>query len=181
MMRNFLHIGSVDPLPLLHQIANHPALWNADPLRKQYPNSPHHAVDDILLRFQPSDLPIDEIIDGLECKSRIAWHLLPEAQNIVMQLMARVGGVRLGRVIVTRLPCGGRIDAHSDGGESAAYYNRYHVCLQSDAGNVTRCGGEQVGMSSGSVWLFDNQLDHEVLNNSAQDRIVMIVDIAVNK
>jgi len=30
---------------------------------------------------------------------------------------------------------------------------------------------------SGEVWWFDNTQEHEVMNNSADDRIVMIVDI----
>jgi aspartyl/asparaginyl beta-hydroxylase (cupin superfamily) len=32
-------------------------------------------------------------------------------------------------------------------------------------------------MAAGEVWWFDNTVEHEVVNNSADDRIVLICDI----
>lgn len=178
-MRNFLQIAAgVDIGQLLHQIACQPDLWNQNGLRREYPDSPHAVVDDIWLRFQDLDIPADKVPDEHESVFYPAWDKLPAAQDIVFALMARVRGVRLGRVIITRLAMGRAIAAHCDGGGHASYYQRYQVCLQATAGNALRCGGEAIGMRAGEIWMFDNLLEHEVVNNGSDDRIVMIVDIA---
>jgi hypothetical protein len=36
-------------------------------------------------------------------------------------------------------------------------------------------------MAPGEAWWFDNAQEHEVINNSADDRIHMIVDIRTSK
>ena len=86
-------------------------------------------------------------------------------------------GVRLGRVIITRLPPGKTITPHVDSGSHAEYYDRYHVTLQNNPGSIFRCGNEHVFMATGDIWWLDNSIEHEVINNSVDDRITMIVDI----
>lgn len=175
-MRNFLQIAQgLDVLPLLHQLQTQSNLWNQNGLRREYPDSPHVVVDDIWLRFQALG---GSVTDDAECLNYPAWDKLPAAQDVVFALMARVRGARLGRVIITRLPVGKVIAAHCDGGACAEYYNRYQVCLSASAGNVLRCDDESIAMRDGDVWMFDNLLEHEVINNSAADRLVMIIDIA---
>lgn len=181
-MRNFLKISeSVDVLPLLMQLRDNPDLWNENGLRRGYLNSPHVAADDIWLRFQSLDTPADQVADTLESVCFRGFERLTAAQDIVFALMSRVRGVRLGRVVITRLPAGSVIAAHSDGGGNAEYYTRYQVCLQATPGNVLRAGDESVSMRAGEVWRFDNLLEHEVINNGSDDRIVMIIDIAGGK
>jgi len=181
-MRNFLQIaGGVDVMPLLHALACQPELWNQNGLRREYPDSPHAVVDDIWLRFQPVGLPVDQVMDAHESVNYPAWAALPQAQDIVFAVMQRVRGVRLGRVIITRLPVGATIAAHCDSGDHAEYFERYQVCLQATAGNVFRCDNERIGMQAGDVWWFNNQLEHEVINNGSDDRLVMIIDIAKAK
>jgi hypothetical protein len=36
-------------------------------------------------------------------------------------------------------------------------------------------------MPKGTIWWFDNEKEHEVINNSANDRIHMVVDIRTRK
>ena len=61
------------------------------------------------------------------------------------------------------------------------YYERYHIVLSGHPGSIFRAGDEQVTMLTGEVWWFDNTKEHEVINNSADDRIHLIVDIKVFK
>ena len=79
-------------------------------------------------------------------------------------------------VIITKIAPGDKIYPHADGGAPAEYYERYHVMLQNGPGSVFRAGDETVYMQPGDVWWFDNQQEHEVINNR-DDRITMIVDI----
>ena len=166
----------VDVMPLRHAVARQPGLWNVDDLRTTHPGTVHGEVDDIWLRFDPLESP-ESVIDGHESVDYPAFAALPQARPIVFDLMRRVEGARLGRVLVTRLRPGGRIHRHEDAGGHAAYYDRYQVCLQGLPGCIFRAGAEQVTMASGEVWWFDGAQTHEVVNNSAGDRIHMIVDI----
>jgi len=63
----------------------------------------------------------------------------------------------------------------------AEFYDRYHIVLKSSPGTIFRCGDEQVYMAMGEVWWFNNLIEHEVLNNSIDDRIHLVVDIRTYK
>lgn len=169
-------------MPLLDAVVRQPELWNQNRLRTTHPGTPHTEVDDIWLRF--NDLAIFEetheassVIDEHESINYPGMLKLPQARPIVFDLMRRVEGERLGRVLITRLAPGKKIAPHADGGSHAAYYDRYHVILQNLPGSIFRAGNETVSMKTGEVWYFDNAQEHEVINNSADDRITMIVDI----
>lgn len=182
-MKNFLKVGDFDPTALLVALATQPALWDACTLRTRYPESPHHAVSDILLRFNAfpeGNADIETLLvvmDGTECIAFPAWDALPQARPILFDLMRRVEGVRLGRVMITRLPPGKTIPSHVDEGAPAEYYQRFHCVLQNRPGSIFRAGNEAVYMRPGDVWWFDNQQLHSVENGSDDDRIVMIADI----
>jgi len=53
--------------------------------------------------------------------------------------------------------------------------------LQSQPGVDFRAGDEHVFMPTGSVWWFQNKEEHEVINNSADDRIHLVVDIRTSQ
>lgn len=178
-MRNFQLITSnVDIVPLLLAINAQPELWNQNTIRQTYPDSPHSAVDDIWLRFNAFEEGEElKVADDIECLNYPAFAALPAARALVLSLMNRVQGERLGRVLITRLAAGEKIPAHPDQGAPATYYDRFHIVLQGLAGSLFRCGDEQVCMTTGQIWWLDNSVEHEVINNSADDRIHMIVDI----
>ena len=98
-----------------------------------------------------------------------------------MGVMARVDGERLGRVMINKIAPGSVIYPHADTPAHTAYYSRFHLVLQSQPGVVFRAGDESTYMGTGELWWFDNSQVHEVLNNSADDRIHMIVDVRTSK
>lgn len=180
-MRNFLKIGEVDVLPLLYSVQRQ-NLWNTETLRTTHQDSPHTQVDDILMRFNDlGEYRKTEnaalVLDEHESINYPAWDKLPEAHPIIFNLMRRVSGIRLGRVMITRLAPGKSIAPHVDGGEHAAYYERHHIILKNGPGSIFRAGNETVTMLPGEVYWFNNAAEHEVINNSSDDRLTMIVDI----
>lgn len=183
MLRNFQKLAAgLDVLPLLHLIQRNPQLWNQFTLRSTHPDSPHRQVSDIWLRFQDlqpyeSGDSVATIIDENESITYPAWNLLSPARVMVFDLMRRVEALRVGRVMITRLAPGKTIAAHVDGGAHAEYYDRYHIVLNGLPGSYFRCGDENVCMQTGEVWWFDNSIEHEVINNSAEDRVHLIVDL----
>lgn len=167
----------VDTMPLVHALHTRPDLWNRNALRREYPGTPHRECDDIWLRFQPEGMTVDQIVDAHESVNYSGFAELPAARSIIFALMRQVEGERLGRVMITRLAPGKRIYPHVDGGDHAAYFKRYQVALQSYPGVVFRAADEQVQMRTGDVWWFDNSQEHEVVNNSGDDRLALIIDI----
>ncbi|QZP07772.1 aspartyl/asparaginyl beta-hydroxylase domain-containing protein [Caenibius sp. WL] len=176
-MRHFLQVGAVDPIPTLAALAVKPGLWNENPLRTQHAGTAHAEADDIWLMFNKVPNDPAEVIDDISVFPYRAWTELPHLRSLVLDLMHRVGGVQLGRVILTRLRPGKRILPHVDQGAPAEYFTRYQIALQSLPGCNFRIGDEAINFPSGSVWWIDNRTEHEVINNSADDRIVCIVDI----
>jgi hypothetical protein len=189
-MRNFMQIAAgVDVLPLNLAIKRMPELWKADTYLRDYPQGPFGEIESIMLRFPvktvvetEAELQAVQIhYDQHENIDYPAYKTLPEARPLIMQLMARVGGERLGRCMINKIAPGGRIFPHADTPVHADYYSRFHIVLQSSPGVVFRAGDEQTYMATGEAWWFDNKQEHEVINNSAHDRIHMIVDVRTSK
>lgn len=190
-MRNFQKIGEIDPLPLMHSILRRPDLWNANKTRTFHPQSAHRVVDDILLRyndFREGDDFVDRVCATVACQNMPAMALLPEVLPILFSLMQRVHCEHLGRVFISRMAPGIRIPLHSDRippaeeafphrAVPAVYFSRYQIALKAQPGIVFKAGDEQVYMAPGEVWWFDNCVSHEVVNNSDDDRISLVVDM----
>lgn len=187
-MNHFLTLATgIDTTPLLLGIKRRPGIWREDTYLRDYPQGPFGEVDSIIVRFPPvtvvelqedaERLLADRRYDPHECEWKPVAAQLPEAVELVMMLMARVRGERLGRVIINRIQPGGRIFPHADSDEHAAYYTRFHIVLHSLPGAVIRCDDEQLQFRTGDVFWFNNALEHEVTNNSGDERISMVVDI----
>lgn len=189
-MQNFLKIAEgVDVVPLNLAISRRPELWKEDTYLRDYPQGPFKHVESIMLRFPvkgvyETEAAVKEHNSAYDMHESIdypAYKLLPEARPIVMSLMSRVGGERLGRVMINKICPGGIIFPHADTPVHAEYYSRFHVVLQSQPGVYFRCGDESIYMGNREVWWFNNKLEHEVKNNSADDRIHMVVDIRTSR
>lgn len=189
-MQNFLMLAQgVDVMPLLLAIRRRPELWKEDTYLRDYPQGPFKQIESIMLRFPTKGVyeTETELADHLskydqhENIDYPAYAMLTEARPIVMSLMTRVGGERLGRVMINKIAPGGVIYPHVDTKSHTDYYGRYHVVLQSQPGVMFRAGDERVTMATGEVWWFKNSEEHEVINNSADDRIHMVIDIRAAK
>jgi hypothetical protein len=177
-MQHFLQLASgLNVIPALHALACQPTLWNANGLRTSFDQSPHREADDIWLWFNELKPNAAEVVNDLDVRPYDAWAALPQLRPFVFGLMTQTEGVRLGRVMVTRLRPGKRILPHVDGGAPAEYFQRYQVALKSLPGALFRIEDEVVNFASGDVWKINNRATHSVENNSEDDRIVLIVDI----
>lgn len=164
-------------MPTLLALSLCPDLWNEHDLRTKHPGTVHAEADDIWLLFNRIPANPAEVIDDVHVIPYRGWEVLSSLRPLVLDLMRRVEGIQLGRVMVTRLKPGGRIYPHVDEGAPAQLFDRYQIALQSLPGANFRIGDEQVNFRTGDVWWIDNRSEHEVINNSKDDRIVCIVDV----
>ncbi|MFA5166732.1 MAG: aspartyl/asparaginyl beta-hydroxylase domain-containing protein [Candidatus Paceibacterota bacterium] len=189
-MQNFeLLATNIDIRPLMLAIKRRPNIWKEDTYLRDYPQGPFGDCESIILRFPPrsvfeTEKALQEHLVGFdqhECVDQPVYKILHEARPLIMALMGDVQGERLGRCIINKIKPGGRIYPHEDTPEHAEYYSRFHIVLQSSPGVIFIAGEEQVYMPTGSVWWFNNALNHEVINNSADDRIHLVVDIRTSR
>jgi len=175
-MRNFYRLtDSVDVVSIVNVLHTRPELWNRNALRRN--TAELSECDDIWLRFPTEEDCVRKGLGEFENVNYPAFAELPQARSIIFGLMRQVEGERLGPVMITRLAPGKRIHPHDDGEVHTSYYKRYHIALQSLPGVLFRAGDEHVNMRTGEIWWFDNAKNHEVANNSADDRLTLIVDI----
>jgi hypothetical protein len=164
-------LSGIDVAPLLHQLDDHPELWNSDdtwiagkPLL--------YAVDNIVLRYNRTQ-------GDPYHWDRPPFSVLTAAQPIVFDVMRAIPGVHLGKVMISRLRPGEKIDWHIDRMPPMIplYYQRYQVPLQMAPGVRFMVEDEEVPMVPGTAWWFDNQRMHAVFNDSESDRLSLFTDI----
>lgn len=185
---HFLAHG-LDVNPLVMAIKRRPELWKEDTYLRDYPQGPFGEVESIMLRFpvksvKETQAEADEFIkthDPHESIDYPPYKVLHEARPLVMNLMHRVQGERLGRVMINKVSPGGRIFRHKDTPAHCEYYTRFHIVLQGLPGATLICEDEQINMNTGDVFWFNNALEHEVINNSSDDRLSMVVDIRTSR
>lgn len=192
-MNNFQKISSgINPTLLLlaiNRLEKSHGAWKEDTYLRDYPQGPFGDTESIILRFPPRTVVETEeelkklqvTIDQHENVDQPIFKLLPEARKYIFDLMAFVSGERLGRCMINKLKPGGVIYPHADTPAHAEYWDRFHIVLQSAPGSNFRCGDETVNMQTGEVWWFNNKLEHEVINNSSDDRIHLVIDIRTSK
>ena len=162
----------INPRPLLEQLSQHPGLWNSDdswtagkPLLQ--------ATENIVLRYNRSSTP------GAYDWNRPAFGMLATAQPIIFDLMRAIPGEHLGKVMISRLRPGEKIDWHIDHMPPGIppYYQRYQIPLQAAPGVRFVVEDDDLYMEPGTAWWFDNQRMHAVFNDSDEDRLAMFADI----
>lgn len=192
-MKNFLQIAAKVPvLPLMlaiQRLEKSHGVWKADTYLRDYPQGPFANTESIILRFparsvHETEEALEEHLENFDQHENIdqpVFKSLPEARSLIFNLMAAVEGERLGRVMINKLIPGGSIFPHADTPVHACYWDRFHVVLQSGPGATLRCGDETIHMETGSIWWFNNRLEHEAINAGADDRIHLVIDIRTSK
>lgn len=180
-MRHFEKIATgIDVAPLRAQILAQPELWDAYAERRASPESPHHGVPDIWVRFRARS-ELTEPQHYREPHFSVfypAWRALPALQPIVFGLMAQARAVQLGGILITKIPPGGRVKPHSDaaGGWHPNFYNhKVYVPVMANDRCVNYCEDEAIVLRPGDASTFNNLLMHEVVNDGPTDRVTAIV------
>ena len=184
-MQNFHRIASgVDTTQLVFGYKRRPTIWKEDTYLRDYAQGPFEDMESIMLRFPEKSVhETQEALaahtanfDQHECITYPGWWQFPEAQKLVRSVMNLVDGERIGRVFINKLKPGGKIYRHADSPAHAAYWRRFHLPLESNVGVRFHCGKEEIYMAQGEIWWFNNALEHEVHNETSEDRVHLVMD-----
>jgi hypothetical protein len=172
----------VDVTEAITQLNENPELWDQFDMRtKLYAQSPHREVHDIWLRyrdwaeFDPENA--QNFSNEHESVDYPALQKLPAIAAIIEDIVQRLGPVKVGGCLITRIPPWRQVYPHSDAGSwHAEFYDRkVLVLLQSAPEQSFNFVGEAHYGEAGEVFEFDNKPIHSVTNNSNMDRISLIL------
>jgi hypothetical protein len=180
-MNNLMPIGTTDVCRAVLQIKQNPHLWNQFPERTQNETSPHHEVDDIWIRARDRKDLGDSWAEYIEGVYDSVWYPaaqeLPAVKDLCLDLMATVRGEKLGICLITRIPPGGKVLPHTDPGYNAREFEKYVIQLEGHPDQAFCFAEGSYSAQSGEVYWFRNTVEHWVENNSAVDRISLIVSV----
>lgn len=166
---------SVDVSELKASLERNIDLFDEHPERRTAYATPHNGMTDIWVRYNSHDrkgctFNDEHVPIWYPCIRRI-----PEVLPVVGSVFSGVLGEMLGGVLITKLPPGGRIEKHVDGGWHAEYYDKFYVPIKNAKGSLFCFDDGVIEAEEGEVYQFDNSVPHWVENNSDEDRISMIV------
>jgi aspartyl/asparaginyl beta-hydroxylase (cupin superfamily) len=102
---------------------------------------------------------------------------MPSVKAAALRLCDHVGGMRLGGVLITRIPPGGEVKPHIDSGWHAEYYEKYAIQLKGNKDQGFYFEDAELHPETGDVYTFDNSKLHWVRNDSNEERMTLIVCI----
>lgn len=154
--------------------------------RRTAPGSPHADMTDIWVRYNDITPYVSKgSLEGFGDEHDSVWYpvadKLPSAKKMAFELMSLVEGERLGGILVTKLPPGGKILPHVDSGWHASYYDKFYVPITAPEGSRMCFLDGYIKARLGQAWWFDNSNKHWVENQTDEDRISMIVCVRTEK
>tara|TARA_R110000868_G_scaffold143298_1_gene361345 strand:- start:4471 stop:5025 length:555 start_codon:yes stop_codon:yes gene_type:complete len=156
-----------------------PDIWGVHPERV-HDNGPHAGCQDVWLRYRAKDRLLcgQDYLDPHWAEFYPAWWRLPSLRPVVFWIAGLMEATYLGGMLITRIPPGGQVKPHVDGGWHALTMNcKVYLPLRANDGCINRCGDEAAVMRPGELWTFCNQVVHSVENNGDTPRETLIVSM----
>lgn len=166
-----------DVAPLVEQLDACTA-WNRHRERTEMYGTPHNGVSDIWVRYNAWDNYKGDW-RAFHDEHESVWYPvvsdIPAAWSLARKVKRLVGADTLGGVLITKVPPGGEVAPHVDGGWHAKHYRKIAVQVKGNQKQAFCFEDAELRAEPGDVYEFDNSRLHWVVNESPSDRITMIV------
>lgn len=155
------------------------AAWNLHGARREA--YAHREMSDIWVRYNDArNFDSDAGLAAFNEPHQSVWYPvadeIPELKRVVYELLDHLGDVKLGGVLITKIPAGCSVAPHVDAGWHARYYRDKHaIQLKGTLEQSFNFEGFSLSALPGDVYWFDNSRLHWVENHSGVDRMTMIV------
>ena len=161
------------------ELSAHEDAWLVNQTRQHRVKVQRH-TQSIWFRSADKDKEPGKDVDDVQMSrpSRLSLSF-PTTMAVLAGFASDLSG-ELSRAIAVRLAPGSVVYPHIDHG---AYYkrrDRYHFVVDSPMGSPMRAGSEEVMMSNGELWWFNNKVIHGSQNLSESWRIHVIFDLLPN-
>ena len=176
-MSNFkLEAEGIRVSKLVAAIEEDPSFWGDITIRQEFPGTAHRETETIFLRG-PRAFTFEQVFDDTGSYDYPVLNLLAEeVKEIMVRVQEAISLTELGRMMVVNLPAMSMIDAHTDTGRYADYFDRWHLVLKNNDLCTMKVGGEVVQFAEGDLWKFDHRKEHEFVNAGDTDRWHLIFD-----
>lgn len=141
----------------------------------------------ILRKHKLGDKPTPQTIEDwcmiIECEDNPAYiGKYPNIQHLANWVFNKVNGISFGKIMIVNLLQSGKVDLHIDPNNYFEYYSRFHVPFKTNQQvffhGVDRSIMEH--MPYKNLCQLNNRKIHGLTNNSNENRIHLILDIAVD-
>ena len=177
MIRMLPHTYAV--AAVVRELERNSEFWDLHTDRTQRYATPHRDVSDIWLRFNDIANMGSDRVAFFNGEHESVWYpcadVLQRAKRLAQEVFRDVGGSQLGGVLITRIPPGGMVRPHKDGGWHAGFYEKFAVQLKGNAKQAFHFEDSSLSAEPGQLYTFDNSRLHWVTNDSDDNRITMIV------
>lgn len=160
------------------QIASHPDVWNRHRQRTEMYGTPHGDVSDIWVRYNDwANYTGDwEAFNG---PHESVWYPvisdIPAVWSLCRKVKRFVGADELGGVLITKVPPGGQVAPHVDGGWHAGHYEKFAIQLMGNQDQGFFFEDSELRAEPGDLYTFDNSKTHWVRNDSDTERMTLII------
>lgn len=170
--------SGLDVGPILEQLRAHPEAWNTHRHRTELYGTPHDGISDIWVRYNDWANYTGDWA-GFHDEHESVWYpviaKLPAAWSLARRVKRIARAETLGGVLITKIPPGGKVAPHIDGGWHASHYRKYAVQIMGNKDQVFGFEDSELRPEPGDLYTFDNSKLHWVNNDSDTDRITLIV------
>jgi hypothetical protein len=177
----------IDVNKFISTLEGDPTLWDSHTIRQDLKGSAHHDTKCVIFRGPVRyRYPFEITMEEWQSKTHAKYYDVenyfgPIYHDLMSEVLGIIGATEIGYVMAVSLQALGHIDKHIDEGAYADYYDRYHLVLKSDMGNLFINEDERVWMKEGELWKFNHRVMHYLLNLSTADRWHLIIDAKVGE
>ena len=156
--------------------------WNKDTVvrnSKEKVDNTNLDTRALMLKYKSTAATGPGFVDYEKNDVEILNKLQPILKQIVSDIKKfyRYENLKLTAILFSELKKGGIIPEHSDAGKMLTTHHRIHIPLVSDPAVKFTLDHKDYYLEPGHGYEINNQLTHEVRNESNIDRIHMIIDL----
>ncbi len=160
---------------LREDLNTHPEVWDQYRWRTEHPQSPHREVSDIWCRYNALENMGPHFNDEHESVWYPVIDKLPAVKSLCNSVMALQDNHNLAGVLITKIPARAQVYPHVDFGWHAQSTEKIGVLVQGNTDQTFCFENAALRCRAGDCFTFNNSFKHWVKNDSAEDRITLIV------
>jgi hypothetical protein len=151
--------------------------WYLDTSRQDQHGVHKDTITFFLTDYDVEWMPYSKYNITIKDLNSTLWNLV---QPIIYEL-EQIHNGKVGKVLFPRLKAKNKIYKHWDSTEYLNVVRRHHIPIITNKNVYFYVDDGALNMFEGECWEINNMKSHEVINNSDEDRIHLMIDIIPNK